>query len=368
MAVDHYRIRIDGSAQIAVPIAEAVSGIGQGDDLHLGVAKIDPAGWIQLNTAPFDVVHGEIKLQIADLIEAGGDGLVTVHHQGVAAERAGEVAAPAGKAITGIRQGGQDHHAGAVIGAAGRVQIDRPKAADVHGQVIAGYKMGGDGFGAVHQQTVRIGAAAKVVRPIAEVETRVRSGGEVDHGGAVVGAAGGTQADAASAGDVGRQVISGVKDPRDLLMIVHHDIDRIAAAQEVAVPADKAVAGIRIGGEGDHGGAVVNASGRIEGNTAHPQRVESQGVLGDKGRGHCFIAVHGERFRVGAAAQIAAPTAEAVAGIRIGGEGDHGGAVVNASGRIQGNAAGAEGGGVESIYRISRTQRQGDDRPVGIAA
>ena len=93
-----------------------MGGVWQRGKDHLSASAIAAPRRIESNAPGADGIQRDRKAEGRQQLEAGGDGAVGVHHQAVGIGAAGQVAAPAGENIAGIRHGGQHHDAGAVKG------------------------------------------------------------------------------------------------------------------------------------------------------------------------------------------------------------------------------------------------------------
>ena len=218
----------------------------------------------------------------------------------------------------------------------------------------------------VHCHRIGIGPAGEVAAPAGEVIPGIRHRRQRDDVGAVINPAGRIEDDPPKADGVDGEGIAGQKQRLQGFVAVHHQIEQRIAAGRIAAPAGEGIPGIRAGGQGDDGGAVVNPAGGVDVDAAWTDAADVQGKAGQKVGGHRLIAQHGEAIGVGAAGKIAAPAGEDIAGIRKRGEGDHRGGVVDAPGRIELDAAPADRGGAERIKGRCRADFQRHQRPVGI--
>ena len=350
---DGSRVRI--AAQIIFPMVECPSGGGQGGQVDAAAGRIDPAVRIERHRAGTHGIDRQCILRGSATAGAQFDAdqrpvdvlakapaelhrgrcviIAVLHHQAGGAPSAAGAhfrpfdESPAGQMLA-LAQGHRAIHCTA-NGAGGQVDGIMIIIGAVGAVAAAAVGVGGDD----HAQGIeRVGAGIarygdhRIIGGAAEVSGhhpaggRFASGHPYGHTGLVSPGALG-----ANRGPVQSQPFY----QRNYLMVFagnRRQIEITAVTVQTSAGADRATAG-----------SAAGLGLAIHHNAASPA------AFGDEDGADGFIPVHRYGYRVRVAADITAPGAEEIAGIRHGGEGDRGAGEVVAAGRIEHHAAGAVG-------------------------
>ena len=360
VAVNHQAVGIGVAGEVAAPAAKAMSGVGYRTEAHDGAPGISAARRIEYDPAGPQGIQRDAELQGVKGNKARRNGFVRIHQNTVDRCAAGEVTAPAGKDETGIGHRAEGDGAAGVVDAPGRIQRDTAAAAEIHRQHMGRHEGGSDGFMAVDDDTVRVRAAGEISAPAGKTVTGIGLGGEGHHRRAVVDAAGRVQYHSAKPNGIDIQAVAGHEQRLHGLVAIHQQIGHSVAAGQAAAPSGKGVARIRLGGEGDYCGAIINPPGRIDADPAIADRVDGESKAGQEIGGHGFRSAHQDAVGIGAAGQVAAPVGENVTGIRHCREGYPRSGSVETLRRFCLHTAPADGLGGEGIEGGRRTDLHSD--------